>query len=145
MMTKDVFSIELKQSATLLCYLTLLHSLFFILVLLFPLDWFWRALLSLLLIMSFRFYYIGHYLMTGRYKIIKMVRSSEIWALYYGNGQCVEDLKLSHCVVTPQLVTLNFRATSFRKKCRVYITADEADPELLRLLRVYCRDPKTFH
>lgn len=144
MMTKDVFAIELKQSAALLCYLVLLHSFFFISVLLLPLDWLWRELLCLLLVMSFYLYYTRHYLMTGRYKIIKMVRSNEIWALHYGNGRCVEDLKLRHCVVTPQLVTLDFKATSLRKACRVYITGGETDPELLRLLRVHCRDPKTF-
>lgn len=144
-MAKDVFTIELKKSVYLLRYLLITHSIFFVSSLFIPIDWPWRIILCLVVLLSFSFYYHTHYHHCGRIKVNKIRRLvDKTWTLYYGDGHEVEGLELDHCIVIPQLVILYFRAQYFWQRRSVYVTAEQSNAELLRQLRVYCRDPKIF-
>ena len=145
-MTRIVFSMRLGPSVSLLTYLCLLHGVMALTVLAMPIYWLVRVTLFILCIASLWFYYHQHALQTSSYKLVKAERDDTgLWHLSYGNGELHLSLTLKRCIVISELVILYFEGQRFwHSPSSVWITADSADDELFRQLRVYCRDPKTF-
>jgi hypothetical protein len=143
-MVKDAFVIEVKPSVWLLRYLSVGHSFFLIIVALSPITWPLQGLLGLILLLSFIFYTQSHYKKTGRYTVKKLTLSEGEWSVSFGDGYCLEGLSLRQSFVMPQLVILYFKPASSWRTRSVYLAADQVDIEVLRQLRVYCRDQEIY-
>ena len=137
---------RLGSSVSLLTYLCLLHGVMALTAVAMPMHWLMRVTLFVLCIASLWFYYRQYTFQTSRYKVIKIERDNTgLWHLSYGDGHQQLSLNLKRCIVISELVILYFEGQRFwQSPPSVWITADSTDDELLRQLRVYCRDPKTF-
>lgn len=137
---------RLRPSVSLLTYLCLLHGVMALTVVAMPIHWLARATLFILCIVSLWFYYSHYTLQTSRYKLVQAERDNTgLWHLAYADGEQHLSLELKRCIVISPLVILYFEGQQFwQRPASVWITADSADDELFRQLRVYCRDPKTF-
>jgi len=143
-MHEKSFSIVINQSKWLLIYLTIIHTVMLVIVLSLVSN-IGLTLVAVVAISASFIFYCGQYqwLNNGR-AIIEIGHDDKAkWRLVYSDGSSKDELELKHCVVTPQLVIVNFCGTRFWNAKSVTIVADSVDRELLRQLRVYLRNPKT--
>ncbi|MFW5450790.1 MAG: protein YgfX [Methylophagaceae bacterium] len=140
-----IFSLKISRSNRLLIYLVLIHMLMLVtLISLLALSW-WSLVVTILLGVSFIYCCQQQQWLKSTKSIIKIERTiNQQWSLLFLDNSQSSDLMLIKSLVTPQLVILYFKGSTWWNTRSVTIIADAVDAELFRQLRVYCRDPKTF-
>jgi len=149
-MTRIVFKIEINRSLSLLTYFIVLHGLMLVTIWsLLGISW-WSLLVFIMIILS-GVYYCQQYQWINSQKAVNKIErdASDKWYLSYQNGKqhsaLTSALTLSSSYVTPYLVIMYFDNSSIWQRNAVTIVSDAVDRDLFRQLRVYLRDPKTFH
>ncbi len=140
-----IFSLNISRSNRLLVYLALTHTLMLVtLISLLALSW-WSLVVTILVGMSFIHYCQRQQWLKSTKSIIKIERmANKQWSLLFWDNSQSSGLILTKSFVTSQLVILYFKGPTWWSTHSVTIMTDAVDAELLRQLRVYCRDPKTF-
>ena len=132
-LTRIVFSLLIERSKWMLSYLIAIHCLML-------------ATSASLLCASYQFlvsfiYYSRRYQWLKSDKaIIQLLRDAEEqWYVVQKNGVTSPIYTLKTSFVMPAIVILNFERGKSITLC-----ADSVHPDLLRQLRVYCRNPNSF-
>lgn len=136
----SVFSLAIIPSRNIILYLVLIHSVMLVTLLsLMAISW-WSLLIIVTTLLSYTYFYKKTQL------LINIERDADDnWSCHYQNGFAREKLRLTSSIVNPIFVMLNFKGNGIWRRPSVIIMADAVDIELFRQLRVFCRDPKTFH
>jgi|AZIC01.1.fsa_nt_gi toxin CptA len=144
-MTTIVFNIAIGRSKLLLLYLVLVHGV--MIMTLFSLLGvnYMSMMILMVLLFSFVYYCYQHQWLKSEQAIIGLERDEKLqWMCVFKSGKRSQFLQLKSCFVSSALVMLTFRSQQAGRGKTVTLLADATDPELLRQLRVYCRNPKTF-
>lgn len=132
-----MFSLSIAASKNSTLYLVCIHGLMLV-TLLSLIEILWWSLLILVMMLSCSYFYRQ---VNSVSKLERDVDNN--WCCYYKNGNVLENLRLTSCVVTPIFIILYFNGHAIRQHSNIII-ADAVDAKLFRQLRVFCRDPKTF-
>lgn len=139
-MSRMEFSLPISHSSHLQWYLWTVHSLMLISTTTLLLSSWWAVVAVTIVVVSF-IYCTHHYI---RHRAIKLERNERgLWQCVFQTKPTCSKLRLISSVVTNQFVLLNFK-TPKAKSINVIIMADAVDTELLRQLRLHCRNTKTF-
>lgn len=104
-----------------------------------PLDWYWRAGLSALVLASLAYALGAQVLLVVPRAVREAIwRSDGTWTLTLVSGEQVEARLLPSTFVLPRLLVLNFRRGRWRSRAMVLLP-DALDSDLLRRLRVRLR------
>ncbi len=144
-MTRIVFSIAIGRSKLLLLYLVFVHGVMIMTVFSLLAVNYMSMMLLIVLLFSFVYHCFQHQWLKSGQAIIGLERNEkQQWICIFKSGKRSPILQLKSCFVSSILVMLTFRTQQLGGRKTVTLLADATDPELLRQLRVYCRNPKTF-
>jgi len=105
----------------------------------------WSLLASVMMVMSFIYYCRQYQWLKSNNAIINIDRNKEgKWTLRQKLGVQDKELILTSCLVTQQVVILNFKSWTVWGGKSITIMSDSVDAEYFRQCRVYCREAKTF-
>lgn len=144
-MTRIVFKMEIARSLSVLAYISILHGLMLVTMLILLRASWWSVLVFIIILLS-GLYYCGQYQWLNSQKAFNKIErdASDKWVLSYQDGKQKAELTLTSSFVMPHLVIIYFDKPRSWQRCAVTIVSDAVDGDLFRQLRVYLRDPKTF-
>lgn len=128
-----------RPSRLLGVFLLSTHLLALAAVFAIPLQWYWTAALTVLVLAGLAYSAGVHLLYRVPWAVREVLWTGDgTWVLTLVSGAGAEARLLPSTYVTGKLVVLNFRRGRFRS-CTLVIAADALAPDLLRRLRVRLR------
>lgn len=138
---------EIGRSSWLYYYLVLLHVFMLITLFSLPIGLGFTLLSVACLLLSFvaacRQYQSGSS-RSSRNRCIER-DESDLWSISFANDNKQLALKLESSFVSTKLVIIRLKSADHWRRISIVIVSDAVDTNLFRQLRVFLRDPKTFH
>lgn len=127
------------SSRRLAAFLLAAHSAALAVAFAIPLDWYWRAVLVVVVLSGFLYALGVHYLYLVPWAVREAIWGADgTWTLILVSGGRVEASLLPSTYVTARLLVLNFRCGRWQYRALV-LPPDALDANLLRRLRVRLR------
>jgi len=144
-MTQTVFTMAISTSKQLLAYLIVIHGVMLITLVSLLGMTAWSLLTCVVMGVSFIYYCQQYQWLKSNYAITYIERNKEgKWTLRQKAGIQNDQLILSNCLVTQNMVILTFLRGKVWHRKSITIMSDSVDVNHFRQLRVYCREAKTF-
>jgi len=144
-MTQTVFRMSISTSKQLLAYLAVSHGVMLITLVSLLGMTIWSLFVCVMMTVSFIHYCRQYQWLKSNDAITYIERNKDgKWTLGHKSGVQKRQLTLTDCLVTQNVVSLNFLGGKVWRRNSVMIMSDAVDADYFRQLRVYCREVKTF-